>query len=209
MYTKYPRTPHLPWSPGKSGDDRIIEAITSLSQLEDILVTEKLDGENTTLYRDHLHSRSLDYQSHPSRDWVKRLYAQIRSDVPENFRICGENVFAKHSIFYKSLTTYYFVFAIFQEDICLSWSETLEWCQLLGLETVPVLYRGKWDEAAIKSCWRGISVFGDEQEGYVVRNADKFQLLDFQENVAKYVRAQHVKTSQHWLSEALIPNQLK
>jgi hypothetical protein len=209
MYTKYPRTPHLPWSPGKSGDDRIIESITLLSQLEDILVTEKLDGENTTLYRDHLHSRSLDYQPHPSRDWVKRLHAQICSDIPESFRICGENVFAKHSIFYRSLTTYYFVFAIFQDATCLSWPETVEWCQLLGLKTVPVLYRGWWDEEAIKSCWRGISVFGDEQEGYVVRNANRFKSLDFQDNVAKYVRAQHVKTSQHWLSETLIPNQLK
>ena len=127
MYTKYPRTPHLPWSPGKSGDDRIIESLTSLSQLEDILVTEKLDGENITLYRDYLHSRSLTYQPHPSRDWLKRLHAQICTDIPENFRICGENVFAKHSIFYKSLTTYYFVFAIFQDDICLSWPETVEW----------------------------------------------------------------------------------
>jgi hypothetical protein len=72
-----------------------------------------------------------------------------------------------------------------------------------------MLYRGKWNEEAIKSCWRGKSVFGEEQEGYVVRNADRFKSLDFQKNVVKYVRAQHIKTSQHWLSEPLIPNQLK
>jgi hypothetical protein len=87
MYIKYPRTPHLPWSPGKSSDDILIASISSLTQLEDIVVTEKLDGENTTLYRDYLHSRSLDYRPHPSRDWVKRLHAQICADIPENFRI--------------------------------------------------------------------------------------------------------------------------
>jgi hypothetical protein len=99
MYTKYPRTPHLPWSPGRSNDDVVIASISSLSRLEELVVTEKLSGENTTLYRDYLHSRSLDYQPHPSRDWIKRLQAQIRFDIPENFRVCGENVSAKHSIF--------------------------------------------------------------------------------------------------------------
>ena len=186
----------------------MVSSLEPLSKLADVVVTEKLDGENTTLYRDYLHARSIAYHPHPSRDWVKRLQAHIGPDIPENFRICGENLFAKHTIFYKSLPTYFFAFAIFQDDLCLSWDETVEWSQLLGLTTVPLLYRGTWDEAKIKSCWRQISVFGADQEGYVVRNANAFELLDFQQNVAKYVRAQHVQTSQHWLTEPLTPNQL-
>lgn len=206
--TKYPRTSHLSWSPGKSDDDITIGSIEYLSRLKDVVVTEKLDGENTNMYRDYLHARSVDYQPHPSRDWVKRLHAQICSDIPEDFKICGENVFAKHSIFYRSLPTYFFVITIFQKDFCISWDETVEWCQLLGLKTVPVLYRGKWDENKIRSCWHEISVFGDEQEGFVVRNANAFAYSDFQQNVAKYVRKQHVKTSYHWMKEPLTPNQL-
>lgn len=208
VLAKYPRTPHLPWSPGRSDDDIALDSIQHLEQWQDLVITEKLDGENTTLYHDYLHARSLDSKSHPSRDWIKHFHAGIKHDIPQDFRICGENLYAKHSIFYDALTTYFYVFAIFQEDVCLSWDEAAEWCQLIGLETVPVLYRGKWDEAAIKACWTGKSVFGKKQEGYVVRNANHFKFEDFQQNIAKYVRADHVTTNRHWMHEIITPNQL-
>jgi hypothetical protein len=57
MRVKYPRTPHLPWSPGRSEDDIALDSIEHLEHSEDIVVTEKLDGENTTLYHDYLHAR--------------------------------------------------------------------------------------------------------------------------------------------------------
>ncbi len=206
--TKYPRTSHLPWSPGRSEDDISLDSILHLEQLEDVVVTEKLDGENTTLYHDYLHARSVDSKSHPSRDWLKQFHATIRHNIPEDFRICGENVYAKHSIFYDALTTYFYVFAIFQGDMCLSWDDTLEWSQLIGLEIVPVFYRGKWDEEAIKACWSGTSAFGAAQEGYVVRNAGSFKCDEFQKNMAKYVRPGHVTTDQHWMHKAVQPNTL-
>ena len=117
-------------------------------------------------------------------------------------------MYAKHSIFYDALTTYFYVFAIFQGDMCLSWDDTVEWCTLIGLEKVPVLYRGAGDERAIKACWREKSIFGKEQEGYVVRNAGSFKFDEFCNNIAKYVRADHVMTSQHWMQERVIPNRL-
>lgn len=205
---KYPRTPHLPWSQGRAEDDIALNSIKHLEPLEDVVVTEKLDGENTTLYHDYLHARSLDSKSHPSRDWIKQFHATIRFDIPEDFRVCGENMYAKHSIFYDSLTSYFYVFAIFQGVICLSWDDTIEWCKLIDLETVPVLYRGIWDEKVIKACWHGKSAFGKEQEGYVIRNGGNFPLSDFQNNIAKYVRPQHVTTDQHWMYEAVSPNTL-
>jgi hypothetical protein len=205
---KYPRTPHLPWSQGRAEDDIALNSIKHLECLGDVVVTEKLDGENTTLYHDYLHARSIDSKSHPSRDWIKRFHARILYDIPEDFRICGENMYAKHSIFYDALTSYFYVFAIFQEEMCLSWDDTVEWCKLIGLEAVPILYRGKWDEQVIKGCWRGKSAFGKEQEGYVVRNARSFSLSDFQNHIAKYVRPQHVTTDQHWMYEAVSPNTL-
>lgn len=205
---KYPRTPHLPWSSGRSNDDIAIDSIDHFTRFDDIVVTEKLDGENSTLYHNYLHARSVDSKSHPSRDWLKQFHATIRHNIPEDFRVCGENVYAKHSIFYETLNSYFYVFAIFQEEMCLSWDDTVEWSALMGLETVPVLYRGVWDEWAIKACWRETSTFGKEQEGYVVRNAVNFLFSNFRENVAKYVRPQHVTTNQHWMYQAVIPNQL-
>lgn len=72
---KYPRTPHLPWSPGASVDDVRLEGLDGFEG-EEVVVTEKLDGENTTLYRDGLHARSMDSAHHPSRTWVKALHAR-------------------------------------------------------------------------------------------------------------------------------------
>jgi hypothetical protein len=46
-------------------------------------------------------------------------------------------------------------------------------------------------------------------EGYVVRLAARFHYQDFAHSVAKWVRAQHVQTDQHWMFAELIPNRLK
>lgn len=208
MYKKYPRTLHLPWSPGRSDDDKVLESVEHFVGKE-VIVTEKLDGENTTMYRDHIHARSLDSKHHPSRTWVKSEHGRVRFDIPENFRLCGENVYAKHSIHYTGLTSYFYLFGIYNnENTCLSWDDTVLYADLLGLHTAPVLYRGVWDEAKVKACWTGISVLGGEQEGYVVRLATSFNYGDFSQAVGKYVRAGHVTTTTHWLQEEVIPNLL-
>ncbi len=46
-------------------------------------------------------------------------------------------------------------------------------------------------------------------EGIVVRNIDSFSNLDFNKNVAKYVRANHVQTSQHWSKQKIVINKVK
>jgi hypothetical protein len=205
---KYPRTPHLPWSPGFTGDDVRLADVAHLECLRDVVVTEKLDGENTTFLRDRWHARSPDSRSHPSRDWVARLHATVAWRIPPDMRVCGENVFARHSIFYDKLTSYFYVFAVLRGETFLPWDEVLAWCQKLGLEHVPVLYRGPWDEEQIRSCWRGRSAFGEEQEGYVVRNAQAFSLDDFARNVAKFVRSGHVVGDSHWMRGPLVRNRL-
>ena len=101
------------------------------------------------------------------------------------------------------------LFSIWNGKQSLSWDETVDWTNLLGLNTVPVLYDGIWDENTIKSCWTGISKFGSTQEGYVVRLAESYHFDDFSKSVTKFVRENHVQTSEHWLNEKIIPNLLK
>jgi len=205
-YIKYPRTFHLPWSEGATDDDKRLKNISFFLGKE-VIVTEKLDGENCTMYHDHLHARSIDSKDHPSRHWVKMLHATISHDIPKNWRLCGENMYAKHSIYYKQLTSYYYLFSIWNEqNNCLSWNETLEWAQLLQIPTAPVLYEGLFDEEKIRSLSTKRSVFGGEQEGYVVRLADSFHYDEFKTSVAKFVRKNHIQTDQHWLNQSIIPN---
>lgn len=72
MRIKYPRTLHLPWSLGRTSDDKVLSSMDHFSGRE-VVVTEKMDGENTTIYSDGLHARSTTSQRHPSRSWVASL----------------------------------------------------------------------------------------------------------------------------------------
>jgi hypothetical protein len=196
---KYPRTHHLPWSPGVTEDDRIIDP-TALTRLawEEVVVTAKMDGENTSLYSDgYVHARSVDGASHESQSWVRSMWAKVAHDLPYGWRVCGENLYAVHSIKYSDLPSYLMVFSIWNErNECLSWDETCEWAELLGFPTVPVLYRGPWDEGVIR--WLYDERDRETMEGYVVRTTSGFQYRQFKYRVAKFVRAGHVTTDRHW-----------
>jgi hypothetical protein len=205
-YVKYPRTTHVPWSPGMNEDDRILRDMSAFSGME-VVVTEKMDGENTTLYSDYIHARSLDGRNHPSRNWVKNFWSSIAVDIPERWRVCGENLYAKHSIGYDNLETYFYGFSIWNDkNVCLSWDETLEWFKLLNIEPVPVLYRGMYDEKLIKN----IALSWDNHEGYVVRSASEFSFGEFKKYVAKCVRKGHIQTTKHWMhGQKMEVNELK
>lgn len=204
---KYPRTYHLPWSPGATDDDRILDSLVGF-QGQEVVVTTKMDGENTTLYCDYMHARSIEYETHPSRSWVRAMHAKFAHDIPDGWRVCGENVFAKHSIKYDHLADYFQVFSVWNDrNVCLSWDETCEWVALLGLQTVSVSYRGPWDEKLVKAHYTPARN-GDPCEGYVVRVADEFHYREFRRKVAKYVRAGHVGTHGHWMRNVVERNGL-
>lgn len=207
-YVKYPRTVHLPFSLGLTPNDLQLQD-TKHFEGKQVVITEKLDGECTSLYHDYVHARSIDSKHHESRTWVKSLQAQIGHEIPGEYRLCGENVFAQHSIAYDKLPAYFLLYSVWNEkNECISWEETKEWAELLGLETVPVLYEGPWDEEKVYACYPQPQ-YSKESEGFVVRNADGFSYSSFKENVAKFVRADHVeKHNKHWMHEKVRPNKL-
>ena len=206
-HVKYPRTPHLPWSEKLGKDDRVLDSIDQFIGKE-VVVTAKMDGENTSLYRNKIHARSLDSKHHPSRDWVKGLWGNISWMLDEEDRICGENMFAKHTIHYRNLESYFLVFSIWRENYCLSWDETVDHCQLLGLSHVPVLYRGLFDYDHIRDLYRS-EHNGDPCEGYVVRLAGGYYFEDFGKSIGKYVSSGFVIGDTHWMYDKIIPNEIK
>jgi hypothetical protein len=155
------------------------------------------------------------------------------------WRVTGENLFALHSIYYTELESYFYVFNIFDEDnYCLDWDTTKEFANYLGLKTVPVLYDGPWDEEKIKNLeiktdafkgWipkenikdfvefrkliisgKNIEEFANEaQEGYVCRITDCFHYNDYSKYTAKRVQKNHVKSSDNWMWETIIPNKMR
>lgn len=194
---KYPRTHHFPWSPGLTDDDRVLRTLEPFAGRR-VIVTKKMDGENTTCYTDYLHARSVDGRSHPSRNWAKQFWSTFASDIPMDWRLCAENLYAEHSIPYDDLPTYLMGFSMWNDrNVCLSWDDTLEWFQLLGVTPVPVLYDDVFDERAIRALEKHLDFKKDE--GYVVRVADAFSYGEFRRVVGKYVRKGHVQTAKHWM----------
>ena len=202
---KYPRTFHLPWSLGAASDDKILSD-TSCFINKDIIVTEKMDGESTSMYPDYIHARSIDGKYHPSRTWVKHLQSSIGYCIPEGWRICGENMYAQHSIPYDQLLSYFLVYSIWNEDWCLPWEYTVEFCDKLKLQTVPVIYQGPYNEKYLKELAQTMDF--TKQEGYVIRIAGGFYFDDFSSCVAKFVRQNHVQSDKHWMQQQVIPNKL-
>lgn len=193
---KYPRTYHVPWSPGLKNDDRMMEDTSRWNDME-VVITEKVDGENTTMYNDYMHARSLELETAEWRSRIKPIWGAINYDIPEGWRVCGENVSAVHSIRYEALPSYFLMFSIWNDhNVCLSWEETVEWPQLLGLELVPSLHWGEWNEEHCKIICDSLDT--EKQEGLVIRPASSFAFRDFRNVVGKWVRKSHVQTDEHW-----------
>ena len=202
MYIKYPRTYHLPWSEGIANDDKVMSNINQFIG-QRVIVTEKVDGENTTMYNNHIHARSIDSKNHISRDWVKGFWNHIRYSIHEDIRICGENLYAKHSIHYTNLPSYFLGFSVWKSDLCLDWDFSQQLFEILNITSVPLLYDGIYDEKLIKS------LYNDNMEGYVIRIADEFHYDTFSKNVGKFVRKNHVQTDGHWMNTSIVKNLLK
>lgn len=200
---KYPRTLHLPWSPGLTKDDRVHGSMAHWVGKE-IVVTEKMDGENTTVYGDgYSHARSVDSGNHRSRNRLRADVQRWAHDLPRGWRVCGENLTAVHSIRYNELPDRFLLFSIWEGNRCLSWNETEEWAELLELQTPRVIWRGvpqseKELQEVLTRSWKELG--GEEKsEGYVARLASSFELREFHRAVGKFVRSNHVTTEQHWM----------
>jgi hypothetical protein len=197
----------MPFSPGVSRQDKVLR---SLSHFEGkpVVITSKRDGENTNLYTDGFHAKSVDSRHHPSRDWVAAWHAQFAHDIPEGWRICGENLYALHSIAYTDLTSYFEGFSVWDDtNTALDWDTTLDIFKLLDIEPVPVKWRGIFDEKVIHQLVRELNT--GVEEGLVMRLAGRFHFDDFGHSIAKWVRKNHVQTNDHWMHQAIVPNQLR
>ena len=202
VHVKPPRTWHLPWSPGATEDDRVLPD-TSFFRGREVVVTAKMDGENTTIYGPdgYVHARRVEPLATPDSGRVKALAQEIGGDIPSEWRVCGENIVRKHTIHYENLAPhdrwFFNAFNVWNDrNECLAWDDVCEWAALLNVPTVPVLWRGVWDEAAVRAAWQP-TLNGDPSDGYVVRLADGFPFRDYRRAVGKYVRPKFQQPQTH------------
>lgn len=204
---KYPKTMHFDFSDSLQNDDRELESLKDFVG-QQVVVTEKLDGENATIYNDYYHPRSVIDDGHESRNWLKGFIPSFQYLIPEHLRVCGESMYAEHSIRYDDLDTFFYVFSIWNNDtnVCITWEKTVELCKEWNLKTVPVLYDGIFDYNKIKEIYQNLDF--EKQEGIVCRRKGLIFMDEFQTRVAKAVRPAHVATDEHW-KKTWKPNKLK
>lgn len=181
-----------------------------------VVVTEKLDGECTSIYADaYFHARSCTSNFHSSSQWpIREVATSIAPLLPAGFRVVGENLYATHSIPYKGLPAWFFIFAIFdQANRCVSWDETRQraesWMEAgVRIGVAPEIYHGPFDAQAIRASFTGVSRFGGRQEGYVLRSAAAFSHEMWGDWCGKYVRQGHLATDAEWRRRKIVPNEL-
>ena len=207
---KYPRTYHVPFSPGATKDDKKLkDGWFEYYRGKEIVFTEKLDGENSCLCQKGVFARS--HGAETRSPWSinlwgdNGLYWKVKGLIDDDLLIFGENLYGEHSIHYEKLRDYFHVFACYNEttDKWWSWDDVKFVSKVLGVPHVPALWRGIAESEdqireLIIQTMNMPSAYGDTKEGVVIRLANEFDGEDFPNYVCKYVRANHVQTDEHW-----------
>lgn len=216
MSAKYPRSFHLPWSPGGTSDDKRLHDVGALLGAP-LVITEKCDGSNLTYTRRSVFSRSHSGPpAHPSFDLAKATHGRIAHLVSDGISVFCEYCYAVHSIAYDALPDYSLVFGVRDDVTGLWWDWDMVAAQAadLGLPTVPVLFRGEVaSEEELRSLTERLarepSAFGGQREGVVVRRAGQFADADFGKSLGKWVRKDHVQTDDHWMHQSIVPQKVR
>ena len=211
---KYGRTHHYPFSPGATGDDKInYDYWNDIQTIPALIHTEKLDGENNCLSKYGVFARS--HAAPATSAWTASLreyWQGIKNDLGD-LEVFLENCCAIHSLQYRLLEHHFYVFAVREKDIWLSWEETKFYAAMLDLPVVPEIEvlktpanRIDFEQAVHKivstrGAFEPLDIITGEpatMEGIVSRNTGSYPKEAFSHNVFKYVRKGHVKTDEHW-----------
>lgn len=136
---KYCRSLHAHISLGTSSDDRFMPSgyVQAFAQKEGLILTEKLDGQNNCFSKYGVFARSHAAPTeHPWDQPMRDRWKLIKNDL-HDLEIFGENMYGIHSIAYQKLESFFYVFAVRENDQWLSWEEVKFYAALLDFPVVP------------------------------------------------------------------------
>ncbi len=139
---KYCRSLHARISLGTTSDDRFMPVgfLKAFAEMKDLILTEKLDGQNNCFNKTGVYARShTSPTEHPWDKPMRERWNLIKNDL-NDLEIFGENMYGIHSIAYKNLESYFYVFAVREDDNWLSWDEVKFYAAMLDFPTVPEIY---------------------------------------------------------------------
>ncbi len=153
---KFPRTPHLEGSRLQPGDQDLTQVKFAEIAGRHIVVEEKIDGANCGISFDfdgnlRLQSRGHYLTGGPRekqfallKQWASEHQHALHDRLGSRYLMYGEWMFAKHTIFYNRLPSYFLEFDIFDTDTktFLSTTRRRELLDALPVNTVPILHDG-------------------------------------------------------------------
>jgi hypothetical protein len=231
-FIKYPRTPHLFGSKGTDDDKHLGESESNEFIADDsLIVEEKIDGTNVGIHfsddgelvlqcRGHLITEGMHPQYDLFKQWatVKRYVLEER--LQTRYILFGEWVYARHSVFYRQLTHYFFEFDIYDKEAeaFLDLAQRLDLLEDAGVETVPVVHSGALKRSDLEGLIgpsRFDSLFENPSTGQTDNLMEGLYLRTEADGLVtgrdKFVRPEFVekiKQSTHWQHQAMVPNEL-
>lgn len=208
---KYCRSLHAQISLGTTSDDRFMPDgyVKAFAEMPaGLILTEKLDGENNAFKKSGLFARS--HTAPTVSPWTKPLrerWELIKNDLGD-LEIFGEGMYGTHSVAYSNLESFFYVFAVREKDVWLSWEEVQFYAKLFDFPTVPQIeiktslkdfYKSDVNENKLLADWLTINLGmtwqefvdtpgalggydpkmgGPSCEGFVIRNASSYQTND-------------------------------
>ncbi len=177
----------------------------AFAEMPGLILTEKLDGQNNCFNKKGVFARShTNPTEHPWDKPMRERWQLIKNDLNE-LEIFGENMYGIHSIAYKKLESYFYVFAVREGDRWLSWEEVKFYAAMLDFPTVPEIkittpladfYQPGQDENKVLEKWltENLGMSWEESvetpgllggydpltqkacsEGFVIRNKEGFE----------------------------------
>ena len=105
--------------------------------MDQLVLTEKLDGQNNCFNKYGVFARSHTATSaHPWDKPLTERWNLVKNDL-KDLEIFGENMFGIHSIAYRKLESYFYVFAVREGDRWFSWEEVKFYAEMLDFPVVP------------------------------------------------------------------------
>lgn len=219
---KFPRTPHL-FGSMSTRDDRVLsEADTARVLSKPLSVDEKIDGANVGISFDDEGELVVQNRGHylgpgdhaqygPLWPFVYERRDALWDALGAEKILFGEWCFAKHSIAYDALPSFFIAFDLYDKRDGGFFYDRLaleKMCEQTSCATVPQLKRGAVlrTTAALDALIKGSAFGGERAEGVYLRRESGGRLVARYKWVRKDFTA---GITEHWNSKPLVPNKLK
>jgi hypothetical protein len=154
--TKYPRTPHLEGSRLQAGDFDLSQVSFAEIAGRHLVVEEKIDGANCGISFDGSGNLLLQSRGHyllggpreqqfaMFKQWANEHLAVLADCLSDRYLMYGEWMFAKHTVFYNRLPSYFLEFDVLdrRNETFLSTDRRRDLLHGLPIHSVPILHKG-------------------------------------------------------------------